>query len=392
MDAVMGRDSLASIMERAAVEPPATIQGRSGRTTGTNFRSRGNRNQTDRRPTEANPRSTSARSRQGTVGAPMRKQSLLPVVIIAVIMTGCSGAMPPSDGTAPTGSPPPATSPPNMSGTLAPRQRPATATAKEEVQVLFDTMQEAFRAADAGLLRSTMPKDLALLCPAESMEPWLLENGPRIQAFELASVFIDAEDPDRGMAQLALLPERDQAKPLDVESARWFPLTGSPFPLRREEGHWKAGYPVPQEFQDCPYQLHQFVPSEPAVGPDYPNIPGLDFNMWDIPFRSPEPDSPDSESSMSFRGSRDAMYNISSSTLQATDLTAVELISRYRERLALPGWNIREQGAGALAAWFTWTVHDEEGHLWHGALTATAAGEGWQSVSLFLHSPELRRP
>ena len=47
MDALMGRDLLASIIEGAAAEPPATIQWHSGRTTGTNFRSRGNRNQTD---------------------------------------------------------------------------------------------------------------------------------------------------------------------------------------------------------------------------------------------------------------------------------------------------------------------------------------------------------
>ena len=85
------------------------------------------------------------------------------------------------------------------------------------------------------------PRDMALLCPTENMEPWILENGRRIQAFELASVFIDAEDPDRGMAQLALIPERDEAKPLQVESAHWFPIMGAPFPLKREEGHWKAG-------------------------------------------------------------------------------------------------------------------------------------------------------
>ena len=115
---------------------------------------------------------------------------------------------------------------------------------KKEIQALFNTLLEAFLTADAALLRSTMPRDLALLCLAESMERWLSENGPRIQAFELVSVFIDAEDPDRGMAQLALIPERDEAKPLQVESVRWFPITGVPFPLEREEGHWKAGYPV----------------------------------------------------------------------------------------------------------------------------------------------------
>ncbi len=263
---------------------------------------------------------------------------------------------------------------------------------KKEIQALFDTLLEAFRTADAGLLRSTMPQDLALLCPAESMEPWLLENGPRIQAFELASVFIDAEDPDRGMAQLALIPERDEAKPLQVESVHWFPITGVPFPLKKEERHWKAGYPVSQELTGCPYQPHHFVPAEPGVGPDYPNIPGLDFNMWNAPFRNPEPDGLDSFSQTSFRRSSGGMSAISSSTLQATDLGPSELVSRYRERLAHPSWNIREQGTGANASWFTWTVRDDENHLWFGTLTASKAGEGWRWVSLSLHSPELQRP
>ena len=313
----------------------------------------------------------------------MRKLLLLTASIITLMTAACTGAMPPPNGAGTD------RSPASMSN---PSSGDAAATTRQEVQHLFDTLLTAFRTADAGLLRSTMPKDLALLCPAESMESWLMKNGPRIQAFELESVFIDAEDPDRGMAQLALLPERDEAKPLQVESIHWFPITGVPFPLKREEGHWKAEYPIQQEIPDCPYQQHRFVPSERAVGPDYPNIPGLDFGMWDAPFRNPEPGSPGNIGQTNFRGSPRGMYAVSSSTLQATDLTAAELATLYRERLARPGWNIREQGTGADASWFTWTVHDAEGHLWHGALTTAAAGEGWQRVSLFLHSPELRQP
>ena len=323
----------------------------------------------------------------------MRKLSFLTVLITVVMTAACTGATPPPNGAGTVSSSAPAISPPYKSATPGPEHQPLFTTAtRQEVQRLFDTLLTAFRTADAALLRSTMPKDLALLCPVASMEPWLQENGPRIQAFELESVFIDAEDPDRGMAQLALLPERDEAKPLQVESAHWFPIEGIPFPLKREEGHWKAGYPVPQEISGCPYQPHRFVPSEPGVGPDYPNIPGLDFNMWDAPFRNPEPGNPGNLGQTNFRGSPRGTYAVSSSTLQATDLTAGELAIRYRERLARPGWNIREQGTRADAAWFTWTVDDDQGRLWHGALTASAVGEGWQWVSLFLHSPELRQP
>ena len=321
----------------------------------------------------------------------MRKLSLLTILAVAVIATACSGETPPTDGAGPAGSQTPATSRPLEGGGPEPEhQQPFTTTTGQEVQRLFGTLLTAFRRADATMLRSTMPRDLALLCPAESMEPWLLENGPKIQAFELASVFIDAEDPDRGMAQLTLLPERDAAKPLQVESAHWFPIIGVPFPLKREDGHWKVGYPIPHERPACPYQSHRFVPSEPAGEFDYPNIPGLDFNMWHIPFRNSEPNSPGNLGHTNFLRSSDGMYLISSSSLQATDLNAGELMSRYRERLAQASWNIREQGTGADASWFTWTVRDDENRLWYGTLTVSAAGEGWQRVSLFLHLPELR--
>ena len=305
----------------------------------------------------------------------MRKLLLAPLLVILAALMACSDQAP---------TPETAVQVAHLTETMAGKET------KKEVQALFNTLLEAYRTADAALLRSTMPRDMALLCPAESMEPWILENGPRIRAFELASVFIDAEDPNRGMAQLDLLPERDEAKPLQVESVHWFPITGVPFPLKREDGQWKAGYPIPQELPGCPYQPHHFVPAEQAVGPDYPKIPGLDFNMWNAPFRNPEPASLDSLSQTSFHGSPGGMYAISSSSLQATDLNAGELISRYRERLAQPSWNIREQGTGADASWFTWTVQDDENHVWFGTLVAATAGEGWQRVWLSLHSQELR--
>ena len=268
------------------------------------------------------------------------------------------------------------------------------AATTREVQRLFDDLLTAFRTADTSPLRSTMPNDLAMLCPEQSMTPWLEENGSGIQAFEVASVFVDARDPDRGVAQLALVPKRDEAVPLQVESARWFPITMSPFPLQREEGSWKAGYPVPQERPSCPYQLRQSVPPEPGVGPGYPDIQGLDLDMWDDPFSYPEPDGFGStgHTSFSYQGTPAGTSTIWSSTVQATDLTAGELATRYRERLARPGWDIREQEDGAGTSWFTWSVRDGDGHLWHGVLTVSAAGKGRQWVSLFLHSPELQQP
>ena len=72
-----------------------------------------------------------------------------------------------------------------------------------------------------------MPRDLALLCPAESMEPWLLENGPKHTGLRVGSPSSSTpKTPTGALLNWPFIPERDEAKPLQVESARWFPITG----------------------------------------------------------------------------------------------------------------------------------------------------------------------
>ena len=134
----MKRNLLASIIARPAVEIPATTQGRVGWTTARTSGRSDKGGQTGWSPTEAKPRPPFGRFRQGTASEAMKKQFLLPVVIIAVIMTGCSEAMPPPDGTVPASSPAPATDPPNMGGTPRPKQQHSvTTTIRLEVQALL---------------------------------------------------------------------------------------------------------------------------------------------------------------------------------------------------------------------------------------------------------------
>ena len=142
----------------------------------------------------------------------------------------------------------------------------------------------------------------------------------------------------------------------------------------------------------CPYHAHQPPPVDSEGREDFPQIPGLDFSVWDEP--SPDRDrSPGSLDSFTNRGSGGSMngtYVITASSLMETDLGPDELIDRYRENLAHPSWDIRGEGAGTESSWFTWTVHDDKGHIWYGALAALTAEEGWQRVWLSLHSEELR--
>ena len=291
----------------------------------------------------------------------------------------------------PAGSPTPEPTPTAAPVVPTPDAPPVAAT-RREVQELFDIWTEALRTSDAALLHSILAQDLARICDVEEMQPWIEETGPRTPAFQVVSVFLDTEDPDQGMAQLQLLPEEDERRSRQSQAVSLFPIQGFPFPLKREDGAWKAGFPLLQGPGICPYHAHRPPPRDPEYRDDFPKIPGLDFSVWDTP--SPDRDrSPGSLDSFTNRGSGGSMngtYVITASSLMETGLSPAELTERFRENLAHSSWNIRGEGAGAEASWFTWTVHDQDGHLWHGALAALTAGEGWQRVWLSLHSEELR--
>ena len=251
---------------------------------------------------------------------------------------------------------------------------------------------ESLRNADAPLLRSTMARELAQICDPDKMQPWLDEIGPGIPDFELVSVFIDTEDPNQGMAQLQLAAEEDNGRGRQSQAVSLFLIQGFPFPVKREGGNWKAGFPLLQGPGICPYHAPQPPPRDSEGGEGFPSIPGLDLSSWYAPSpdRHHSPGSLDSFSSRGVASSMNRAYAITASDFMKTDLGPAELMSRYRENLTHPSWDIKDEGAGGEASWLTWTVHDEEGHLWYGTLVAATAGEGWQRVWLSLHSQELR--
>lgn len=55
-----------------------------------------------------------------------------------------------------------------------------------------------------------------------------------------------------------------------------------------------------------------------------------------------------------------------------TPLSPAELLATYGEQLAAAGWTPLDEEAGDRAAWSTWSVTDEEGRAWAGALTLFA--------------------
>ena len=62
-----------------------------------------------------------------------------------------------------------------------------------------------------------------------------------------------------------------------------------------------------------------------------------------------------------------------------TDSAAAELVRFYREGLKHPSWELLDEGSSGDFGWFTWTVVDSDGRLWHGKLVVAPAQEGLET-------------
>ena len=69
-----------------------------------------------------------------------------------------------------------------------------------------------------------------------------------------------------------------------------------------------------------------------------------------------------------------------------TEATAAELVPLYRDGLVHTSWEIIDEGSSGDFGWFSWSVLDDEGRLWHGRLVVVPLQEGWKQVWLSLYS------
>ena len=69
-----------------------------------------------------------------------------------------------------------------------------------------------------------------------------------------------------------------------------------------------------------------------------------------------------------------------------TESTAADLVPLYRDGLVHPSWEIVDEGFSGDFGWFSWTVTDGEGRLWHGRLVEVPLHEDWKQVWLYLYS------
>ena len=289
----------------------------------------------------------------------------------------------------PTLVPTPTTGPPPAATELATHAAAQASNAERDsdhgtnaaVQQLFDTWSRALRDDDAALFHSILTSELAESCGLDELQSWLDQDEEFLAEAVVAAVFLDVTDPTRAFAEIA--PGQDES------------ISFLPWPVALEDGEWRAGFPVVFTAKICPY-----VASSPPSGPEgrereYPQIPGMDLERREgildaVPGSRVIRGNIRTGNSSSGFGSGGSMSpydnQVNIYAQVETEAVTAELVRLYRDGLNHPSWEIIDEGSSGDFGWFSWTVPDGEGRLWHGRLVVAPLHEGWKQVWLSLYS------
>ena len=255
---------------------------------------------------------------------------------------------------------------------------------QDAVQRLFDTWNRALRERDAALFHSVLTRELAGSCGLEELQSWLDQGEEFFAEVEVRSVFLDVADPSRAFAEIIATQHAGRPK----ESPTY------PWPVALEDGKWLAGFLAGLTVETCPYSASVRPSRSEASERAFPQIPGLDLErrkdiLAAVPGTRVVHGSFSSDtfgSSFSTSGTMSAYDNqVNIYAEMETDSAAAELVSLYRDGLSHPRWDIIDEGSSGDFGWFSWTVLDGEGRLWHGRLVAPLY-QGWRHTWLYLYS------
>ncbi len=256
---------------------------------------------------------------------------------------------------------------------------------KVAVQQLFDTWGRALRDDDAALFHSILTSELAESCGLDELQSLLEQDVEFFPEAMVAAVFLDVTDPTRAFAEIAA--DQRPGRPLESVSLPW--------PVALEDGEWRAGFPVGFTAKRCP-----FIASSPPSGQEgrereFPQIPGLDMERRERILDAVSGTrvvrgsyrTGNSVSSFSSSGSMSPYgHEVNIYAELQTESAATEVMRLYRDGLVHPSWDITGEGSSGEFGWFSWTVPDNEGRLWHGRLVVAPLHEGWKQVWLYLYS------
>lgn len=256
---------------------------------------------------------------------------------------------------------------------------------KAAVQHLFDTWNRALRDKDAALLQSLLTRELAGSCELGELQSWLDQGEDVLGGAVVRSVFLDVANPDRAFAEITTAQMAGRA-----EEAPTYP-----WPVTLEDGEWRTGFLYGLTVGSCPYIASSSPSGRDGREREFPQVPGLDLERREdilaaVPgtrvvhgsFRAHNFGS--SFSSGGSMSPYDNQVNIYAEL--ETESAASELVRLYRDGLNHPSWDITDEGSSGDFGWFSWTVLDGEGRLWHGRLVVAPLRKGWKHIWLSLYS------
>ncbi len=241
---------------------------------------------------------------------------------------------------------------------------PAAQELKQAAQELWDVFSTSTVTLDAAAaLHGIFIADIRERCTIEQIQETLWIGEAPFPNIEVGSVFLDLHDPSRALMQLDLL---DQPKNEAHASGFAFAF---PFPMVREQGEWRLGFPILANAsqEGCPFSGFSSNEEEVSVAPRQ-----LDATPQPAFPRLAPP--PGVRSIGGGSGGGRGQYN--ASVLLVTNTTLVALLEHYRQQVLQPDWKVRQETMDAGLAAFSWTLRDEADQPWFGVLLITPSEEG----------------
>ena len=244
--------------------------------------------------------------------------------------------------------------------------QPTAQDLKQAGQELWDTFSASTKTLDgAAALHGIFIADIRERCTVEQMEETLWSGEAAFPDIEVRSVFLDLEDPSRALMQLAPL-DQPGGNLQGIDSGFAFSF---PFPLVREEGGWRLGFPTLGFVTEpgCPFAQN------PGQGERVPPPPRQIE-------ATPQPAFPrlalPPGGRLKFGGSGGGRGQYDATVLLETNMTLAALLEHYRQQVLQPDWKVQQETMNEDLAALTWTLHDEADQPWFGVLLITSAEEG----------------
>ncbi len=246
-----------------------------------------------------------------------------------------------------------------------------------DAEKLIGAVATVIEQGDTTAFYDLLAPDVRAACTVEQVEAGVQDGNVLFPSLKVGDVYLNVNDDDQALVQLGLQEEPEGLEGLAATIAVLFP-----WPIVREGSEWRFGVPFGFESEGCPYgsstETEEAFPSGPppsAVGSDFgPEESGLSL-------------VPPPEGAVQIGSGWGSGEGEQSSQVQLdSDLSVADLLDYYEQRFLQPDWIVVDRGAYGDLATVTWTLRDDRGHPWFGALVAADDGLGNKIVRTWMAS------